>query len=98
MLYYAVKANVQQGNWNTKPRLNHQLSLVESECDSRLLHNLGAYAGNRMRDGSEFSRCHSSQGAGVMAGAWRRAEHSPRRSLPHFHARPSMGKRGRNQS
>ena len=79
-----VKANFQTGHWRIKPGLNNLLSVIESESDSKLLPIMSACTGNCMSDGSEVSRGHSSQGVGVMAGAWRRAEHFTRGSLTYL--------------
>jgi hypothetical protein len=98
LLHNGEKAKVQQGNWRIKPGLNKPLSFVESESDSRLFLIFSAYAGNRMSDGSEVSRGHSSRSAGVMSGAGRRAEHSSRRSLMALRIHRDSGGKWRNLS
>jgi len=98
VLHISASEKVQVGNWRIKPRLNSLLSVVESESDSTPLQSISACTGNCISNGSEVSRGHSSPGAGVMAGARRRTEHSPRRSLQHFQTDKSLGNRRRNQS
>jgi len=93
-----VKVEVQKGHWIIKPGLNNLLSAIESEFDSKLLPVLSACAGNRMSDGSEVSRGHSSRSAGVMPGAGRRTEHFSRRSLMSLRVHRESGGKWRNLS
>ena len=81
LLHSSEMEKVQKGHWKIKPGLNSLLSAVKSESDSTPLQNISACAVNRIGDGSEVSRSHSSLGISVMAEAWRRAEHLTRGSL-----------------
>ena len=97
LLRNSVTVDYQTGHWRIKPGLNNPLSVIESESDSKLLPVWSARAGNRMSDGSEVSRGHSSRSAAVMGGAWRRTEHSSRRSLLALQCRQALGGNGRNR-
>ncbi len=84
-----VKENFQMGNWITNPGYIKSPSFGVSEIDGTLLCISSDFTGNYKVDGSEVSRGHSSQGVGVMAGAWRRTEHFTRGSLIHL-GKPAM--------
>ncbi len=79
-----MKENFQMGNWIPNPRYIKTPPFDVSEIGGTLLFISCDFTGNCKVDWSEVSRGHSSQGVGVMAGAWRRTEHFTRGSLTHL--------------
>ena len=95
---YHIIENIQMGNWKINPRCIKKPSFDVSEIDGTHLWISCGFMGNYKIDWLEVSRGHSSQGAGVMTGAWRRTEHSTRWSLHEFQGRLAKSIQGRNQS